>query len=183
VMKADKEFAARVKQDERLQSIRVLLTNGHNWRLYEFDLEYTSKATHMYRPRSVDEVIAETGERPVFKFVGDRSAKKIWSDLRQLQIALGLVRFSLGVRTEGEQKLQEVYDYLNDLQSGDIMTEEERKEIENREKKSRSLPKFLRKLYVGNDFYLEEVENEKKALKNQQEQIGLENEENTNKTK
>lgn len=165
LVKMDKEFAKRVKEDERLQNCRILLSNGHNWRLYEFDLNYESRATHMYKPRSANQVFDQTGEKPIFKIGGDPSLKKVWNDFRHIELSLGLIKFAMNTPTEQEYHLQKTYEYLKEVEGTELMTPEEQEIIKKRELRSRILPKFIRKLYVGSNFFLEEVEREEKKKK------------------
>lgn len=165
LIKMDKDFAKRVKEDPRLQNCKILVSNGHNWRMYEFDLDYESRATHIYRPRSASEVFAETGEKPLFKIAGDPRQKKIWNDFRHIEICLGLIKFAMNVPTEQEEALQKTYSFLKEVEGTEFMTQEEQDIVRNRARRSRFLPKFIRRLYVGSSFYLEEVEKEEKQKK------------------
>jgi hypothetical protein len=148
-----------------LQNCKVLVSNGHNWRMYEFDLDYESRATHIYRPRSASEVFAQTGDKPLFKIAGDPRQKKIWNDFRHIEICLGLIKFAMNVPTEQEEALQKTYSFLKEVEGTEFMTQEEQDIVTNRARRSRFLPKFMRRLYVGSSFYLEEVEKEEKQKK------------------
>lgn len=161
LIKSDKSFADRVKKDPSLQNFKVLLTNGHNWRMYEFHLDYDSRATHIYRPRTAKEVFLENGEKPLFKIKGDENERRIWNDFRQIEIALGVIRYAINKPTKAEEELRKSYSYLKELETGDQLTPEEEKVIKKRVSRSKYLPKFLRRLYVGSGFYLEELEREK----------------------
>ena len=147
-MEHDKEFAERVKKDERLANIRVVMTNGHIWRLYEVDIDYRVRATNFYVPRSVGEILKDV-EGPIFEEFEDQKERKIWNDFRQMQIGLGVLRFGMNTPNEGESKLKETYDYLIDLQFSDQMSVEDKSEVRRREKVSKYLPKFIRNWYIG----------------------------------
>ena len=114
LMKQDKEFEKRVKQDERLSNIRIILTNGHMFKLWEFDIEFRARATSWYIPRPVGKVLEEANIQP-FEEYTDLQEMKTWHDFRHMQLALGLIRFTANTPDEREQALQDTYEYLIDL--------------------------------------------------------------------
>ena len=150
LMAHDKEFAERVKSDERLSNIRVIFTNGHLWRLYEIDIDFRVRSTKFFEPRSVAQILREVQD-PIFEGLEDKAEKKTWNDFKHMQLCLGLVRFGLNTPNEAEAKLDETYRLLVDLQFHDVMTPEDKREVRRRSKLARYLPKFMREWYVGVD--------------------------------
>lgn len=149
-MDNDKEFAERVKNDERLSNIRVIFTNGHLWRLYEVDIDFRIRSTKFFEPRSVAQILKEVQD-PIFEGVDDKAEKKTWNDFKHMQLCLGLVRFGMNTPTEAEAKLEETYRLLVDMQFHDVMTPEDKREVRRRSKLARYLPRFMREWYVGVD--------------------------------
>jgi hypothetical protein len=150
LMEYDKEFKERVLADERLSAIRLILTNGHIWRLYEFDVSFESRNTQFYTPRMVREIVKEI-EGPAFEQIKDFNERKIWNDFKAVQLALGLIRFGMNTPNSQEKTLHETYEYLKELQYFDLMDEKDSKIIRRRERLARYLPKFMKKWIVGVD--------------------------------
>lgn len=147
-MDHDKEFAARVRADERLSNIRVIFTNGHLWRLYEIDIDFRIRSTKFYEPRSVAQILKEVQE-PLFEDIENVAEKKTWHDFKHMQLCLGLLRFGMNSPTEAEARLDETYRLLIDMQFHDVMTPEDKQEVRRRSKVARFLPGFLREWFVG----------------------------------
>ena len=150
LMEYDKEFKQRVEADERLSCIRLILTNGHIWRLYEFDINFESRNTQFYQPRMVREIIKEM-DGSAFEQIKDMNERKLWNDFKAIQLALGLIRFGMNTPNSQEQALHETYEYLKELQYFDLMDEKDSKIIRKRERLARFLPKFMKKWIVGVD--------------------------------
>ncbi len=150
LMREDKEFAKRVEEDERLRNIRVIFTNGHMWKLWEFDIEYRGRSTKWYKPRTYGEIIKDQNF-PIFETIDDPSEQKVWHDFRHIQLSLGLIRFGANTPNDREFSLQDTYDYLNDLQYMDKMTPEDRQKLRSKARRIKYLPKFMQRMLLGVD--------------------------------
>ena len=144
-MRHDPEFKKVIESNPEYQKQHIIWTNGHFWRLYEFDLEFRSRHTSIFRPKTVQELDLE--ERNFFgrNLAAEPKDRKIWYDFEMMQLALGIVRYSTGVRTEGEKKLHESYRYLRDLKYMDRLEDRERHAAKSAERIRRFLPRWISK--------------------------------------
>lgn len=142
-MKKDKEFEKLIKSNPEFEKQHIIFTNGHFWRLYEFNLGYNSRHTSMFRPKSVAELkmIDPNG----FDFCNPKNLtdRKIWYDFEMVQLALGILRFGMGVRTSGEVQLKQTYDYIRDRRYMDRIEDEDRKNLEKRDMLRKYLPDWV----------------------------------------
>lgn len=170
LMHYDKEFGKRVKEDERLANIRIIYTNSHEWKLFEFDYEYRSRSTHTYRPREIKEILLET-KGQIFERFDNYEEQRIWNDFLQMQIALGLIRFGLNTPDDRESALHETYQYLSDLQFHDPLTGDDKKEIKRREKRAENMPDWMARIYVGRFKQKEEKSEQDGSMRRFRERI------------
>lgn len=118
-----------IDKDNEIQFSRVLHTNGHVWRLYEFDAKGGFKKTGFYTPKG--------------------QFKKIYGDMEMQEIVTGLIRFALGEMDERERELKAVYDYLDDRKYFERVDEETKEKIMKRERFWRFLPKSIRTIFFN----------------------------------
>lgn len=150
LMSQDKEFAERVKQDERLSNIRVIYTNGHMFKLWEFDIDFRARATSWYLPRTIGKVLEEANFQP-FEEYSDLEEMRIWHDFKHMQLAIGLLRFAANTPDERELALQDTYEYLIDLQYMDQVSPEEKSKLRKTARLLRFLPDSIVKLLINVD--------------------------------
>jgi hypothetical protein len=157
--KNDKNFQNLVNSRGDWDHVRVIQTNGHFWKLYEFSVsEIKMRQTKWYQPRTIKEMIKTDGQKSQGATTGRDSLrennpnlKRVWNDYEFCEVMLGLVRYSTSWRNDGEEELREIYEHLNELHIMEELDPEEKTYLKAQRKKWGWLPKGLRDIMVGYD--------------------------------
>jgi len=117
--------------DPNVKKVRILQTNGHAWRMYEFDNEGEIKKTGIYKPS------------------GPGLYTKIYDDPELQEVVLGLIRHAAFIQTENEIGLKKAYDFIDEVKYLDELDEETKGKFEKRRRFWKFLPKKIQ------DFFFE----------------------------
>jgi len=112
-----------------IQKSRILQTNGHTWRMYQFDKEGEFKKTGIYKPNTPG----------VYK--------KIYDDVELQEVILGMIRFAAFAHSENEVGLQKAYDFIDEVKYLEELDENTKNKFEKRQKFWRFLPRSIRDLF------------------------------------
>lgn len=126
------------------------MTTGDLWQLFEFDLDLIQKRTHVYKAKTNKELLV-SGDYLFGAPEGPPKERKIWNDAEMISLALGILKFGVGTINEGEDTLETIYEYLEDLPYMEKMNEKDKEVFMRRDRIGKYLPARLRSLYVGVD--------------------------------
>ena len=149
--KNDENFLSMIKEVGDWDHVRVIQTNGHFWKQFEFScVEQKMRSTKWYQPKSKNE-LANEGQTPFSPFSKANSkSKKIWNDLEFVEIALGLVRHSTSWRSRTEEELRDAYEFQNELHLFEKLSEDDKEIVRKRQERWGWQPfKGLRDYVIG----------------------------------
>jgi len=118
-------------RNKAIDKTRILQTNGHTWRMYQFNKEGEFKKTGIYKPNTPG----------VYK--------KIYDDPEMQEVALGMIRFAACMHTENEIGLQKAYDFIDEAKYLEELDENTKSKFEKRQRFWRFLPKGIRDLFFN----------------------------------
>ena len=135
-----------------MDNVRVIQTNGHHWKLFEFGIsELKMRQTRWYQARTINELMKEGKNTYGILKSTNHNQRRIWNDYEMIEIVLGLVRYSTSFRNTGEEELREIYEHLNELHIMEEPDTEEKETLKKKSQRYKFLPKRLREFVVGYD--------------------------------
>jgi len=80
-LEKDEDFKKMIEGRHDWDHCRVIQTNGHYWRLFEFSIsEFKMRHTKWYQPRTINDLIKEGQNNKVRLRDSNNLQKRIWND-------------------------------------------------------------------------------------------------------